>query len=43
MRAEGIGIAGISVDATVDSAALAERLGVEFPLLADPDVAVIAA
>lgn len=41
LRAEGIGIAGISVDPALDSAALAKRLDVEFPLLSDPDVQVI--
>jgi len=41
LRAEGIGIAGISVDTAVDSATLAERVGVHFPLLSDPDAQVI--
>lgn len=31
---------GISADTAADSAALAERIGVNFPLLSDADVAV---
>lgn len=41
LAAEGISIAAISVDSVEDSAALAERLGVGFPLLSDPDARVI--
>lgn len=43
LAAEGIGLAAISVDPPADSAALAERLGLTFPLLSDPEAAVIAA
>lgn len=43
LAAEGIGIAGISVDPAADSAPLAERLGVTFPLLSDPELSAIAA
>lgn len=41
LEAEGIGLAAISVDPPADSAALADRLGIQFPLLSDPDAAVI--
>ncbi|MCA9653024.1 MAG: peroxiredoxin family protein [Myxococcales bacterium] len=41
LESEGIGLAAISVDSPEDSAALATRLGVEFPLLSDPDARVI--
>lgn len=41
LAAEGIGLAAISVDPPADSAALAKRLGIGFPLLSDPDAAVI--
>lgn len=43
LSAEGIGLAGISVDTPEDSSALAERLGLGFPLLSDPQAEVIAA
>lgn len=43
LAAQGVGLAAISVDDPADSAALAERLGVQFPLLSDPQVRVIAA
>ncbi len=43
LDAEGIGIAAISVDPPEDSAALAQRLGLGFPLLSDPSASVIAA
>lgn len=36
-------MAAISVDDPADSAALANKLGVEFPLLSDPEARVIAA
>lgn len=41
LAAEGIAIAGISVDPVTDSAALAERLDIGFPLLSDPEAEVI--
>ncbi len=41
LAAEGIGVAAIAVDEPADSAALARRLGVQFPLLSDPDAQVI--
>ncbi len=40
IAAEGIGLAAISADSLDESLALADRLGVSFPLLADPDAAV---
>lgn len=43
LTAEGIGLAAISVDGPADSVALAERLGLGFALLSDPDATVIAA
>lgn len=43
LEAEGIGLAGISVDPPEDSRALAERLELGFPLLCDPEAEVIAA
>lgn len=43
LAAQGVGLAAISVDEPADSQALAERLGLEFPLLSDPDARVIAA
>lgn len=43
LAAEGIGLAAISVDEPADSKKLAERLGVEFPLLSDPGATVTAA
>lgn len=43
LAAEGIGLAAISVDPQADSAALAERLGIGFPLLSDANGDVIAA
>ena len=41
LEAEGIGLAAISSDTAADSQALAERLSIEFPRLADPGTAVI--
>lgn len=43
LAAQGVGLAAISVDDSADSAALADKLGVEFPLLSDPEARVIAA
>lgn len=43
LAAQGVGLVAISVDEPADSAALAERLGVTFPLLSDPEARVIAA
>lgn len=43
LAAEGIGLAAISVDGPADSRALAERLGLSFPLLSDPGAEVITA
>ncbi|MCH9679854.1 MAG: peroxiredoxin family protein [Deltaproteobacteria bacterium] len=40
LKAEGIGIAAISIDGEQDSVSLAQRLGVEFPLLSDPGATV---
>ncbi len=41
LAAEGIGVVAISVDDPADSRMLAEREGIEFPLLSDPQAAVI--
>ncbi|MCA9704644.1 MAG: peroxiredoxin family protein [Myxococcales bacterium] len=41
LSAEGIGVAAISTDDPEQSKALAEELGVGFPLLSDPGAAVI--
>lgn len=41
LAAEGIGLAAISTDPTADSVALAEKLGIGFPLLSDPSATVI--
>jgi len=43
LAAQGVGLAAISVDDPADSQALAESLGLPFPLLSDPQAAVIAA
>lgn len=43
LSAEGVGLAGISVDPPEDSRSLADRLGLGFPLLSDPRAEVIAA
>ena len=42
LAAQGVGVAAISVDDPADSRALAEKLGVRFGLLSDPDAQVIA-
>ena len=41
--AQGVGLAAISVDEPADSRALAEKLGLPFPLLSDPEAKVIEA
>lgn len=43
LAAQGVGMAAISVDDPADSQALAESLGLPFPLLSDPEAGVIAA
>jgi peroxiredoxin len=43
LAAQGVGMAAISVDEPADSRALAESLGLEFPLLSDPEARVITA
>ncbi len=43
LAAQGVGLAAISVDDPADCRALAERLGLPFPLLSDPEARVIAA
>jgi peroxiredoxin len=43
LHARGISLVAISADTAADSRALRDRLGLSFPLLSDPDVAVAAA
>lgn len=43
LAAQGVGLAAISVDDPADSQALADKLGLPFPLLSDPEARVIAA
>jgi peroxiredoxin len=43
IRARGAALVAISVDSPVESRALAERLGLSFPLLSDPDLKAIRA
>jgi peroxiredoxin len=43
LTAKGVGLAAISVDPASDSQALAQSLGLSFPLLSDPEARVITA
>lgn len=43
MKALGVGIVGISTDSAEDSRAFAKKIGIHFPLIADPGLEIATA